>query len=124
MICSTVYPFSAVSLGTSSSLTEPTARMHDCGGLIYISERWSASYDSRKMFDRLKHAKIRDGECTTRKFLGFQSGVSRRKKKETDFPSRAFLPRTLISSLMLRMPLLWTPLTIGVIKPASVATAI
>src|SRR5579859_6900495 len=41
-----------------------------------------------------------------------------------NFPSRAFFPRTLISSLIARRPLACTPLTIGVINPTSVATAI
>ena len=37
MIWLTEYPFSLVSSGTRTSDVEPTARIHDCGGLIYIN---------------------------------------------------------------------------------------
>jgi len=123
MIFSTVYPFSAVSLGTRTSFVDPTARMHDCGGLIYVrlvgrvcTIAVNCSIDSNiPRFEMVKVPPVYSS--------GFNLFVSNAIKTIQYFPSLAFLPRTFISSLIARTPFAWTPLTMGVISPTSVATA-
>jgi hypothetical protein len=78
MILSTEYPFSAVSSGTIVSCTAPTARIHDCGGLIYYqhapgNKDPGGDYNGSKLINRIIHAKIRNGKRSTCIFLGFQS---------------------------------------------------
>jgi hypothetical protein len=52
MICSMEYPFSVVAFGMRVSFVAPTARIHDCGGLIYKSGGFGGKgYDCGEMFD-------------------------------------------------------------------------
>ena len=93
-------PRSSSGAGTRVGVVEPTARMHDCGGLM-MAVKWEMSY-----MPRLEMVKVPPW---------YSWGWS--------LPSRAFFASAFASEERLAKPFAPTSLTIGVIRPTSVGTA-
>jgi len=111
-------PFSVSGAGTKVGTVAPIARMHDCGGFM-MAVKWLIP-------NMPKLETVNDPPCGRPHLAGTSLMCSNERTWYSwgcSLPSLAFLAKALVSAEMVARPFDPTSVTIGVISPVGVATA-